>query len=260
VTDRIIYKACPLCESAALSKWIVADCSWHPLYIQSIAPSIQWMKCEQCHHVFTQGYFTPAIEQQLTSVQIPGQIPGENSELAQHVWAPTVGKVAALKYPGSWLDVGFGNGALLEVAQEWGFTVTGIDTRLSLVDQMNQRGVPALHDSFLDASFNGTFDVISLCDVLEHVPFPKKALNYAWSLLNDDGLLVVSMPNMGSHAWKDSEQQLTNPYWGELEHYHNFTRIRLVSLLEECGFSFVSYDIPSRWRLSMEIVASKASK
>ena len=52
-------------------------------------------------------------------------------------------------------------------------------------------------------------------------------------------------------------EQNVNPYLGELEHYHNFSRTRLVSLLDVYGFDVVRYGISERYRVCMEIVAIK---
>ena len=49
----------------------------------------------------------------------------------------------------------------------------------------------------------------------------------------------------------------TNPYWGELEHYHNFSRDRLFALLDDSGFAVVDYDVSVRYYSCMEIIARK---
>ena len=99
--------------------------------------------------------------------------------------------------------------------------------------------------------------MISLADVLEHVPFPKDFLRHAHELLADDGVLFVSMPNADALVWKTLERAGTNPYFGELEHLHNFGRKRLTALLEECGFSVVSYGISERYLMCMELIVTK---
>jgi protein O-GlcNAc transferase len=48
-----------------------------------------------------------------------------------------------------------------------------------------------------------------------------------------------------------------NPYWGEIEHYHNFSRARLYTLLEEFAFKPQSYGISERYRACMEVIATK---
>jgi len=94
-----------------------------------------------------------------------------------------------------------------------------------------------------------------MADVLEHMPFPKPALLHAHKLLQKAGVLFVSMPNLDCMAWKLLDKAKKNPYWGELEHYHNFGRQRLYKLLEETGFRPVNYCISERYRLCMEVTA-----
>jgi hypothetical protein len=46
-----------------------------------------------------------------------------------------------------------------------------------------------------------------------------------------------------------------NPYWGEIEYYHNFSRKRLYALLEEHGFRPAEYHVSERYRVCMEVIA-----
>lgn len=63
------------------------------------------------------------------------------------------------------------------------------------------------------------------------------------------------MPNSESILWDQMSASRTNPYWSEIEHYHNFSRTRLFALLAQTGFTAVSYGISERYRLCMEVVA-----
>jgi predicted SAM-dependent methyltransferase len=96
-----------------------------------------------------------------------------------------------------------------------------------------------------------------MADVLEHMPYPKDGLRQAYGLLQERGVLFVSMPNSESVLWTAMNQSNANPYWGEIEHYHNFGRTRLYSLLEEAGFEPVRYGISERYRACMEVIARK---
>jgi predicted SAM-dependent methyltransferase len=69
------------------------------------------------------------------------------------------------------------------------------------------------------------------------------------------GALFVSCPNMDSMAWRYMDSAGGSPYWNEPEHYHNFTRARLQSLLIECGFEPKYYGVSSRYQAGMEIIA-----
>jgi len=76
-------------------------------------------------------------------------------------------------------------------------------------------------------------------------------------MMRQGGALFVSMPNMDSIVWRALDGTGANPYWGELEHYHNFTRARLVGLLQSQGFKFAEYNISERYRSCMEVIALK---
>ena len=76
-----------------------------------------------------------------------------------------------------------------------------------------------------------------MADVLEHMPFPKTGLIAARRLLAPGGALFLSMPNMDTMVWRLLHANKVNPYWGEIEHYHNFSRKRLYALLESTAFS-----------------------
>src|SRR5262249_41076145 len=78
--------------------------------------------------------------------------------------------------------------------------------------------------------------VISMADVVEHEPFPLDSLRCARRLLNHPGMLLISMPNASAPLWHHWNATNQNPYWHELEHYHNFTRERLYAVLNETGF------------------------
>jgi len=101
--------------------------------------------------------------------------------------------------------------------------------------------------------------VLSMADVLEHMPYPRDALKKAHAMLQSDGLLYLSFPNSETATWRLWEQTNTNPYWGELEHYHNFSRDRLIKLLDDSGFAVVDYDVSVRYYSCMEIIARKRS-
>jgi protein O-GlcNAc transferase len=65
------------------------------------------------------------------------------------------------------------------------------------------------------------------------------------------------MPNMDNVVWRRLHANWVNPYWGEIEHYHNFSRKRLHALLQQHGFKLAEYHIGKRYRLCMEVIAIK---
>ena len=255
---RISFAACPLCESTSFTHETTGDCSRHPLYKRELSPRMRWNRCTACGHVFTEGYFTPEAAALIFGQTQINQRVGHDIERQRHLGAQMVEKVLPFVTGGTWLDVGFGSGALLFAAQEYGFTPVGIDVRADNVAALQKFGIEA-HACDLEAlTLERPCQVISLADVLEHMPFPKKGLNAVHGLLADDGVALISMPNSETALWRVFNESGTNPYWGELEHFHNFGRSRLYDLLREMGFEPLKYGVSERYRACMEVIARKA--
>jgi SAM-dependent methyltransferase len=264
--DRIAYDACPLCASTDVAPLRTGNCARHALYVQATAqagqepelsPMMQWCVCRGCGHVFTDGYFRPEAFARLTQKVNQGQIVGADFERQRWVATRMIEKVLPYASGGPWLDVGFGNGALLMTAQEYGFEAVGCDLRPAAVEALRATGIQAHLSDIEQLNLPRPCQVISMADVLEHMPYPKTGLAAAHRQLADDGVLLVSMPNCDAPAWRLLDRQNANPYWGEIEHYHNFGRARLYQLLDEMGFAPLRYGVSERYRVCMEVIARK---
>jgi SAM-dependent methyltransferase len=257
---RIPFKKCPLCAATDFPEFKVAPCSTHPLYQAPLPDTIHWHRCKHCNHVFTSGYFSEDAVKVLLSKTPPNQKLGFDIEEMRSVASRIVERVADFgPSEGAWLDVGFGNGALLFTALEWGYEPVGIDLRKDSVADISRLGIEAHCMDIAALNHPGRYAVISMADVLEHMPFPADALIAAQRLLTKNGVLFVSTPNSESIAWLALTEQDANPYWSEIEHYHNFSRARLSALLDEHGFRVIHFTISQRYRLGMEIIAARRS-
>lgn len=257
MNERILYRNCPLCDGPSLVDSSVGNCSGHPVYHRSLSPFMKWKECADCSHVFTEGYFTEEACKLIFAKTNENQRVGADIERQRFVSSHIVEKVLAYADSGKWLDVGFGNGSLLFTAQEYGFTPIGLDLRADNVAMIASFGVEAYCQDLAALSLDSPCAVISMADVLEHVPFPKDTLRAAHRLLEEDGVLFISMPNMESTVWTALDEKQANPYWGEIEHYHNFSRSRLYALLREFDFEPVRYGISERYRVCMEVIAKR---
>jgi SAM-dependent methyltransferase len=255
--QRLAYLACPLCEGEDAPLVISADCTKHALYQPRIPAMMNWRECRDCGHVFTDGYFDAPAAAVVFAKTHPNQTVGYDMERQRPVSAKIVARVARHAPNGSWLDVGFGNGSLLFAAEEWGYAPVGVDLRKDNVDAMNLLGFEAYRLPIEELPHDARYSVVSMADVLEHLPFPKAGLVAARWLLRPGGALFLSMPNMDNMVWRLLHANNVNPYWGEIEHYHNFTRKRLYALLEEHGFQPVEYHVSERYRVCMEVIAIK---
>lgn len=257
IEERVFYRSCPLCDSPDMGDHTTGDCSRHPLYQQALSPTIRWKRCHRCNHIFTEGYYTDEACKVIFSRTHENQKLGYDFENQRRVSSRVIEKVLPFASAGIWLDVGFGNGSLLFTAKEYGFVPLGTDLRVQNVDEMSRLGIQAVCVTLDELKLSEKCDVISMADVLEHTAFPKQYLSAAHRLLVDNGILFLSMPNSESMVWQIFDGHGVNPYWGELEHYHNFSRSSLYALLREAGFEPVRYGISERYRACMEVIARK---
>jgi 2-polyprenyl-3-methyl-5-hydroxy-6-metoxy-1,4-benzoquinol methylase len=98
---------------------------------------------------------------------------------------------------GRLLDVGSGLGYFLKIAQDDGWDVDGIEPRSAAVKYCYNNFGIKVHKGFLEdfEKKPGTYQVITLWDVLEHVYDPLQFLERSIELLAPGGILVVAIPN-----------------------------------------------------------------
>ena len=270
VTDEasplwIPFEACPLCNSTDTVLLRSDSCENYPIWQPGLPLKLDWMHCQQCQHIYSRNYFTAQGLALLFSKAHPMQVTGLNLDQERARWAPTVERVQGhLQQQGwmgdsmVWLDVGCGAGGLVITAAEYGFSAIGLDSRVQAVERIEALGYSAVVGDLMELHVTDPVMVISLADVLEHVPFPREALKRVHSALIPGGLVMISCPNLDSGSWRKANAEGVNPYWSELEHHHNFSRASLMRLLAEEGFIPVDYSISTRYKSCMEVIARRA--
>jgi 2-polyprenyl-3-methyl-5-hydroxy-6-metoxy-1,4-benzoquinol methylase len=237
------------------------------MYSPQLPTQLIWRQCLECGHIHTADYFTPAGLAILFGKAHKSQVVGGDFDQQRFHWSQVVQQVVAL-LPDSrkvyaeelaWLDVGCGNGALVFTAAEFGFRTRGLDARPQTIAAIRRLGYEAQQGDFLSIEIESRVDVISMADLLEHLPDPRASLKKAHDLLTPDGLIFISCPNLNCVTWEFLDVQKANPYWVELEHYHNFSRSSLMRLLEEEGFALASYSVSPRYKACMQVIARKTS-
>ena len=122
---------------------------------------------------------------------------------------------------GSMLDVGCGEGFAMAYFHRHGWTVEGLDYSQSGVAAMNPQYLSALTTGDVDTllqhkiSSGRKYDLIWLSNVLEHVPDPISLMGQMHELLNEAGVLVVTVPNDFSPVQRELIRQghITEEFW-----------------------------------------------
>lgn len=98
------------------------------------------------------------------------------------------------------LDVGCALGSMLEVSKSHGWLSVGVETSQFAARYAAERTGCQVHAGVLrSAGFAPhTFDVVTLMDVIEHVPHPSELMVEIFRLLRPNGIVYIVTPNASS--------------------------------------------------------------
>lgn len=141
------------------------------------------------------------------------------------------------------LDIGCAQGHLLGELKAGGWDCIGIDADSADVATCIARGLDVVElDITTDFPTSlGTYDLVVLADVLEHLPDPVRVLRRVHSLLNPGARIVVSVPNVAHVSVR--AQLLFGRFRysarGILDrtHLRFFTQRTALELLTDSGFA-----------------------
>jgi len=148
-------------------------------------------------------------------------------------------KIRAFKSPGRLLDVGCGPGVFLDRARTGGWDGCGIElTEGNFRHAAEVLRLDVRQGTLEEAGLQeGSFDVVTLWDVIEHLPDPSRALQKICRLLKSDGLLCIETPNAGSVYRKILGKKWIS--FSEPSHIFAFDRKTLAALLRKAGYEVV---------------------
>ncbi len=141
------------------------------------------------------------------------------------------------------LDVGCAAGFFLRVMRDGGHDVRGVELSPAIAGEaIAHLGEDRVHVGTLDTvpgdparGFGkGSFDLVTMWDVVEHVPDPQDLLRQARAMLRDDGHLIVETQNVDSRF-----ANLLGPKWHHYkheEHIYHFNPHTIRALLDQAGF------------------------
>ena len=135
------------------------------------------------------------------------------------------------------LDVGAANGFFVELCTRRGINAKGIEISQDAVEWAKRLGRQISCSTLEDFSSEESFSVVTMLDVLEHIHNPTEFLAAASKNLEDNGFLLINVPNEGSLSAK-----LAGKNWHALlppEHWFYFNKKSLQLLLENSGFEVI---------------------
>jgi 2-polyprenyl-3-methyl-5-hydroxy-6-metoxy-1,4-benzoquinol methylase len=134
------------------------------------------------------------------------------------------------------LDVGCGNGGMLQALSEAKYDVHGLEPYQDALAEVPEELRSRIRcEPFESANYPGaSFDVITLWHVLEHLARPVEILQSIHTFLKPEGSLILEVPNFASR-----EARWLGPYWYNLDapyHFWHFTPQTLQVAIQRAGF------------------------
>lgn len=129
------------------------------------------------------------------------------------------------------LDVGCGLGQFVEVANRSGWIAEGLELSREAVDFACRQGLPVQELNFLSAAIKpNSYDLVTLFEVIEHVPNPAEFLYRAGEVVRPGGLVYLTTPNFAS-----VDRFLLGEDWKVMDsgHLTYFTPRTLLALVEK---------------------------
>ncbi|QLH76824.1 class I SAM-dependent methyltransferase [Halosimplex rubrum] len=138
------------------------------------------------------------------------------------------------------LDVGCGTGEFISFVMDQGYDAVGIEPSGRIGDTAREKGFD-VHETTVEKyaeSQNTNFDLITMFNVLEHVPNPIEVLEACRELLIDDGMLIVKVPNEFNPFQMAARAALNLGTWwvDPPTHIFYFNFDSLAKLLSDLGF------------------------
>ncbi len=144
-------------------------------------------------------------------------------------------RIGRYRRGGKILDIGCATGFLLDEARRQGWQAHGVELSDWAVKYAREHfNLEVSEGTVEDAHFPpGSFDAVTMIDVLEHLPDPKKTLEEIRRILRPDGIVCVSTPDIDSFI----SRLLGGRWWGiQQAHLYYFSKETLRSMLESAGF------------------------
>lgn len=173
-----------------------------------------WRQCQNCTHVFNSRVL-PAEESNKFYKTKTGEIKYSDTYTDPSVLKYRLDNVARPKvefvekfirkgikaHEVKWLDVGCGSGDILKCAKDKGYDVVGIEPNEDSAKYAREVYGVDVNTIYLDEyakNKSKEYDVVTMFGLIDLVSNPMDFLNQANTLLKDDGLLAVSIPNYNS--------------------------------------------------------------
>lgn len=248
---------CPICDGPSETQFEVRS----PFALEKV---YEVRRCRGCRHRFVVGDRSAALLDRIYGSAFHESAQQAAAGKGEDAASPIVGNALQrslwlhdLGLRGRLLDVGAGRGYFVQAASRH-FDAQGIELSASAAEHARALGVPVVQGDFLTDEYQpGSFDVITLWDVLASLPDPRRVGAKLAQLVRPGGHVVMTVPYGESVA-----ARLSGRFWPLLIppvnlDYYSHRSLRL--LLEQAGFSVREMRCRGK-AVSMQFLAVKLAR
>jgi len=239
-TQYLQHLTCPICNSEKIDPFISAE----DFFLSHEIFNIDF--CNSCGVKFTNPLPSPdylhSYYESEEYISHSNSQKGLINKIYQFVRRITIqSKIRLIKnfvQSGNIIDIGSGSGEFLNEIQKKDFITTGIEpnanARKYAIDNFK---LNILDETEINNLNINCFNVITMWHVLEHVYDLDQRIKQIQSLLTENGILVVAVPN--SASW---DAKHYGKYWAAYDlprHLYHFDQSTLIRLFQNYGFKLV---------------------
>jgi len=232
------YSQCPICKSNAIQEY-------HFDYT-----GINISRCKDCKVQFMNPVYSDAYLNEYYN-NYTGDEYSKKVVDEQHFTANDYLKIVEkhLGHTGSMLDYGSGNGEHSKVGMQRGWDVVGYDVDCEVAKTISEKyNYKYVCGDFEKVDWQSQkFDLIYANQVVEHLKSPIESLRTVHSLIKDDGLFLVAVPNIHSlsHRIKFFQEKMgfrkskIGKYYDTEHHVFYYDKKSISNMLRLAGFSVI---------------------
>jgi len=160
----------------------------------------------------------------------------------EFVWKARLKTIKKFKPPPArFLDVGCSFGGFVKTALKEGYDAEGIDISPYVVEEC-QKDEEIKNRIFCSDLLhyipNKKYDIITLIEVIEHLPEPNRILKKLYDLLNPSGLLIIQTANFDG---LQAKMQKNHYHYYLPGHLFYYSKKNLTAFLKQAGFKEFIY-------------------
>lgn len=161
-----------------------------------------------------------------------------------YLWLEKVYNIKKWKKCGSILDIGCWEGLQLESFLKEGWQCTGTELNKKAASVALSKGIDVYQISIqnlFEEFSEKKWDIINIAYILEHIPNPLEFLKRIKRHLNEEGIIIVEVPNDFSlFQLAYIKKYKLEPYWIALpDHVNYFNKEELNNLMVRAGWKVI---------------------